>query len=1066
MSGSTHQTPLHRLFQLLALLLLGSLLATARQERSSAATAHVAPVAPLAASAGHLYVLNQINGGQNQIYGYAVNEATGALTLLAGFPLNTGGNGSAVAANEMLVVDRTNRRLYALNIASNTVSAFAINEVTGALTALPFSPLALGDGTWTTIAVHPSGSPLVVANRNDIDPAVASFTITPATATAAAGSPYLTGNVAVLSAAFSQSGAVVYLGGSSSGGFAGFSVNTGTGVLAALAGSPFAAGASDPRSLVTDAAGRIFMSNNLGLAVRAFTTASGIPTGVTGNPFASGLTNNSHGLLHPFGFYLVAGGNTNVIGSFQIGGSGAATTLAAVAGSPFSAAGGSALTSTLEFNQDRRFLYAAHLNTRNLTTYSFNACAGALTTLGTQAANTLGTAGGAQGLAYLPSSQPPVVTAPDLSLVKTDGGVSFQINSTGAYNLTVSNATGAGATTCPITVTDTLPGNLTLASFTGTGWTCSGTGTANVSCTHAGPLAANASLPVLTLTANVGAGTPTGASSITNTATVSTPGETNAANNSGSDTTTVLPAPDLTVTKTDNNQTFFIGGIHLYTINVSNVAGAGTTTGTITVSDTLPGNLTLAGFAGTNWNCTGVGTSNVSCTHPGPLAGNAQLPPLTLSATVGTGTPTGTNSITNTASVSTPGETNTANNTGSDTTTVVNLPNLSLTKTDGGATFTVGLTGDYVITVANAAGAGPTTGTITVSDTLPGNLTLHSFSGTGWTCSGAGTANVSCTHAGPVNGGAALPALTLKVNVNAGTPTGTNSLTNTATVSTPGETATGDNSASDTTTVVNPSGLNGHLYVLNQSIGAANQIFAYEVDEATGALTLLAGFPINTGGTGVNLLVSEMMALDPLNRRLYVVNDGSNTVSAFAINITTGALTALPFSPLALGTGSWDALAVHPSGSPLVVVNEGATRVLASFQITATTATAAADSPYSASAGPALAFSQDGGFLYNGGTTNSSFIGFSVNAATGVLTPLAGSPFGAGAPFPVALATDNAGRLFTGLGSSNQLRVFTTASGIPTGVTGNPSRQDSRLPIRACCIRKGFTWSPTISAGV
>jgi uncharacterized protein len=71
---------------------------------------------------------------------------------------------------------------------------------------------------------------------------------------------------------------------------------------------------------------------------------------------------------------------------------------------------------------------------------------------------------------------------PDLSLTKTHTG-DFTIGMTGQYNLTVTNEPGVGVTTAPIVITDNLPGNLTLNSFSGMGWSCTGTGTANVSCT-------------------------------------------------------------------------------------------------------------------------------------------------------------------------------------------------------------------------------------------------------------------------------------------------------------------------------------------------------------------------------------------------------------------------------------------------------------------------------------------------------------------------------------------------------------------------------------------------------
>ena len=58
-----------------------------------------------------LYVLHDCNGCANQIYGYAVNESTGALTLLPGFPVSTGGNGGSGAFSERLTIDRRNQRL-------------------------------------------------------------------------------------------------------------------------------------------------------------------------------------------------------------------------------------------------------------------------------------------------------------------------------------------------------------------------------------------------------------------------------------------------------------------------------------------------------------------------------------------------------------------------------------------------------------------------------------------------------------------------------------------------------------------------------------------------------------------------------------------------------------------------------------------------------------------------------------------------------------------------------------------------------------------------------------------
>lgn len=94
--------------------------------------------------------------------------------------------------------------------------------------------------------------------------------------------------------------------------------------------------------------------------------------------------------------------------------------------------------------------------------------------------------------------------------------------------------------------------------------------------------------------------------------------------------------------------------------------------------------------------------------------------------------------------------------------TIVAQPNLSIAKTHTG-TFAQGQTNaTYTVTVTNAANAGPTSGAVTVSDTLPSGLSLVSMAGTGWAC----TLN-SCSRSDALSGGASYPAITVTVNVNA-----------------------------------------------------------------------------------------------------------------------------------------------------------------------------------------------------------------------------------------------------------------------------------------------------------
>jgi len=97
--------------------------------------------------------------------------------------------------------------------------------------------------------------------------------------------------------------------------------------------------------------------------------------------------------------------------------------------------------------------------------------------------------------------------------------------------------------------------------------------------------------------------------------------------------------------------------------------------------------------------------------------------------------------------------------------TIVSGPVLSITKTHVG-NFTQGQNGaTYSVVVSNATGAGPTSGTVTVTDTVPTGLTLVSMAGTGWTC--PPTPANYCTRTDSLNGGPSYSAITVTVNVAA-----------------------------------------------------------------------------------------------------------------------------------------------------------------------------------------------------------------------------------------------------------------------------------------------------------
>src|SRR5262249_14014245 len=245
--------------------------------------------------------------------------SSGALTPLPGFPVASGGNGSDVTVSEQLAYDATNSRLYVVNDGSDTLSAFSVNRATGALTALPFSPISLGNGSWFCVVVHPSGSPVIVGGNDYL----ASFVVTATSATAATGSPFAAGT-SVFSCKLSQDGNHIYAGGNGGSDIAAFDVSRSTGALTAISGSPFPSGAENPVAYATDSKGRLFVTNFDSNQVRVFTGPGGALTAVTGNPFTSGLNQAVHGILHPAGYYMVTDRGFNQVGVYKIAGTGIA----------------------------------------------------------------------------------------------------------------------------------------------------------------------------------------------------------------------------------------------------------------------------------------------------------------------------------------------------------------------------------------------------------------------------------------------------------------------------------------------------------------------------------------------------------------------------------------------------------------------------------------------------------------------------------------------------------------------------------------------------------------------
>ncbi len=388
----------------------------------------------------------------------------------------------------------------------------------------------------------------------------------------------------------------------------------------------------------------------------------------------------------------------------------------------------------------------------------------------------------------------------DLSIAKTHSPAALVPGQSMTYTITVTNA-GPSAVT-GATVADTLP-----AVITGASWTCAAAGS-GASCPAAGSgnIATSAvNLPpggtaVFTVTGTLSA-SATG--TVTNTATVAAPSGTTdptPANNSATDSTTIGPQADLSITKTHSPAVLTPGQSIGYTITVTN-AGPSAVTGA-TVADTLPAVIT-----GASWTCAAAG-SGASCPAGGSgnIATSAVNLPSGGTATftvTGTLSASATGTVTNTATVAVPSGTadpTPANNTATDSTAIGPRADLSITKTDGVTTINIGQNLTYTIVVSNA-GPSAVTGA-PVADTIPSVLT-----GASWTCTpaggaacgaGSGSGNISQNVNLPVGG-----SVTFSVRAQVGS-SASGSISNTATVAAPSgvtDPTPANNTATDTDTV-------------------------------------------------------------------------------------------------------------------------------------------------------------------------------------------------------------------------------------------------------------------------
>ncbi len=270
-----------------------------------------------------------------------------------------------------------------------------------------------------------------------------------------------------------------------------------------------------------------------------------------------------------------------------------------------------------------------------------------------------------------------------------------------------------------------------------------------------------------------------GPSSVTAIATLTASNDTNGANNSQSQTTTVIQGADLGLTKTGAPNPVVGGANVSYTLTASN-AGPNAS-GNIVVTDNLPPSTSFVSASGSGWSCSAAG-SIVTCSHAGPHAAGAAIPSLGIVAKVNASGGTITNSATVAPASGGTADPDTSNNTATVDTNV--LPGADLRIAQKVVTSAVpAVAGQNVSFRIDPRNGGPATAVnAVVTDTLPAGWTFVSASGPNWSCSAAGQ-TVTCTRASfPTSATDNIAVVaTAPPNASVG-PTGT-TYTNTASVS-------------------------------------------------------------------------------------------------------------------------------------------------------------------------------------------------------------------------------------------------------------------------------------------
>lgn len=226
---------------------------------------------------------------------------------------------------------------------------------------------------------------------------------------------------------------------------------------------------------------------------------------------------------------------------------------------------------------------------------------------------------------------------------------------------------------------------------------------------------------------------------------------------------------------------------------------------------------------------------------------------------------------------------------------------------------------------------------------------------------------------------------------------------------------------------------------------SSNAVAAFTINLTTGALTEIVGGAGQAPGT----TNPRHLAFDPAGRFLFVANRGSANITSYSI-AQNGTLTLPQVAPVSFTTPTPplpNAIAVHPLGRFVFVANSG-NDTLSAFELDSSTGalTEIPGSPFGAPGGPhAVALEPSGRFAYVANLTSSTLTIFEIDATSGAPGPIATLTLTA-ISNPQSLVVDPSGKfLYVTLSSRNEVAAFRidSATGALAQVQGSPYQTGS-----------------------